>query len=788
MNHGRKRFMKIIGKLRHKQQQNEAPLAILKDTIILPHLVGSINAPSASEEGLVKAAGINKLFVLAYPVEEGSGLRSFGVLSRILQGLRMPDGTTRLVVEASERVKIGGIRQHNGVNFVAYDILPDYKNDAIVARLCEQLKKEFSFYAKEHNINEDVIESVNKSKGPEEVFSRVLIAVNALSVNEKVEIFSIDDIKQRFESLISLMDSENEIHILKRNINDRIRQKMAKRNRDFFLQEQLKEINNELNDGKADLSGVSELEEKFTALTLTKEAESKVKKELLHLKRLQPMTPEAGMLRSYLETVADLPWGHYKEDTLSLKEAENILNNEHYGLEKPKERILDFIAVRKIAPQVRGPILCFVGPPGVGKTSLASSIARALNRDFVRLSLGGVRDETEIRGHRRTYLGSLPGKIIQAFQKIDSANPVFLLDEIDKMSADSHRGDPASALLETLDPEQNKTFTDTYLELGFDLSRVLFIATANSLSGIPYPLLDRLEVIELSGYTELEKSEIARRFLIPKQLKENGIEQAELTLSSEAMQTLIREYTNESGVRNLERELSRLIRKIIRRKLYNGELQDGKEIDKPLHEAIDKALLYELLGKPKYYNDELLPLSTGMAMGLAWTERGGVALPIEAHLMAGSGRLDLTGKLGEVMKESAQIAYSFIRSYMEKRGFDADFFKNKDIHIHAPEGAVPKDGPSAGITIASALYSAISGKTMRKGVAMTGELTLSGQLLPIGGLKEKSLAAHRHHYNTVLISRRNERDLDEIPKEVFEEMDFKTFDTADEALTFLFDI
>jgi ATP-dependent Lon protease len=586
--------------------------------------------------------------------------------------------------------------------------------------------------------------------------------------------------------MVALITSENELLTLKNTINDGIKQQMAKRNRDFLLQEQLKEINHQLNKGKGDYSGLNELKNRLTNLKLSDEAKAKVKKELAHLELLQPMTPEAGMIRHYLEVIADLPWENYTTDNLSLNEAESLLNREHYGLEKVKERILDFIAVRKISNTIRGPILCLLGPPGVGKTSLAQSIAHALSRNFVRLSLGGMRDESEIRGHRRSYLGALPGKIIQALQKTHSANPVFLLDEIDKMSRDSRHGDPANALLELLDSDLNKNFTDTFIELGFNLSQTLFIATANSLSAIPYPLLDRLEIIELTGYTEQEKEQIATHFIIPKQLKENGLTNSTLTLNSKAYSSLIQGYTNESGVRGLERTIGQLIRKLIRQKLNVDEKEKLGENLFTLNAQIDTDQIISLLGRPKYHNSPLLIPCAGVAVGLAWTERGGAILPIEAHLITGNGKLNLTGKLGKVMQESAQIATSFIRNYLEKEGYKANFFKHHDIHIHAPQGATPKDGPSAGITIACALYSAITGKIITMPVAMTGELSLLGQLLPIGGLKEKALAAHRHHYTTLIIAKTNEDDLVDIPAEIAQQLTFKTFTTAGEVIDFLF--
>jgi ATP-dependent Lon protease len=559
---------------------------------------------------------------------------------------------------------------------------------------------------------------------------------------------------------------------MERKIHLRVRKQMEKTQKEYYLREQMKAIQKELGDKDDRAAEVEELREKIKKLDLPAEVEEKALHEVNRLAKMPPMVAEAVVVRNYLDWLIALPWNKFTEDHLDLKEAERILNEDHYGLEKVKERILEYLAVCKLTKELKGPILCLIGPPGVGKTSLARSIARAMNRNFVRFSLGGVRDEAEIRGHRRTYVGAMPGKIIQSIRQAGSKNPVVLLDEIDKMSMD-FRGDPSSALLEVLDPEQNSAFGDHYMEVTFDLSKVLFITTANTYHGIPRPLLDRMEVIELSGYTEEEKVQIAQRHLLPKQIKQHGLDQDDLQLAETTLRKVIRSYTRESGVRNLERELARIIRKAVR-KIVEGH-------DTPLR--IGKQNLEKYLGAPKYrYGVNEEEERVGVVTGLAWTEVGGDLLNIEVSAVKGKGQLLLTGKLGEVMRESAQAAVSYIRSRVAQFGIAEDFNEHTDLHIHVPEGAIPKDGPSAGITMATAVVSALSNTPVRSDIAMTGEITLRGRVLPIGGLKEKVLAAHRGGIKKIIIPRENKKDLEEIPANIARKLQFVLVDEMDEVI------
>ncbi len=599
---------------------------------------------------------------------------------------------------------------------------------------------------------------------------------------------------------------------MKQDIDGRVRNRMEQTQKDYFLNEQLKEINKELGNEEEDPTGNKELKERLEKLDLPKEVRKKSQLELKRLNRLQPMAPESGVLRTYLEWIADLPWNIHTHDSHNLQEAWRILEKDHYDLKQAKERILDFIAVRQMNQGSRGAILCLTGPPGTGKTSLGRSVARALNREFVRISLGGVRDEAEIRGHRKTYVGALPGRIIQSLKKAGSSNPVFLLDEIDKMSND-FRGDPAAALLEVLDPEQNSTFTDHYLEVPYDLSRVMFITTANSLHNIPRALLDRMEVIEIPGYTEYEKINIAKYFILPKQLQLMGLERIDVNFDEDAFKTIINRFTMEAGVRNLEKQISQVIRKLLRRELKIYQSRAGRYIlnSQSIHQYqqfystksgfseedqrlpkgslkkdVDSRLVEELLGKPIFdENDFQLENHPGLSIGMAWTEVGGRILPVEVALLDGSGKLILTGKLGDVMKESAQIALSYLRKHANKWKIPIDFNEKRDIHIHVPEGAIPKDGPSAGITMTSALLSALLDKPLRKNVAMTGEITLTGRLLPIGGVKEKILAAHRNKIKSIVLPEKNRKDTDDLPQEVKDNLEFHYFSSVNEALEFL---
>ncbi|MFA5881195.1 MAG: endopeptidase La, partial [Eubacteriales bacterium] len=580
------------------------------------------------------------------------------------------------------------------------------------------------------------------------------------------------DISRRLEILCEIVAKEMEILELERKISLRVRKQMEKTQKEYYLREQLKAIQKELGEKDERVAEGEEYRDKIAKIKLSKEVAEKALKEVERLEKMPPMAAESGVIRTYLDWLLVLPWNKRTKDRLDINKAEIILNEDHYGLDKVKERILEYLAIRKLAKKMKGPILCFIGPPGVGKTSLAKSVARALERKFVRMSLGGVRDEAEIRGHRRTYVGALPGRIIQGIRQAGSNNPVFLLDEIDKMSMD-FRGDPSSALLEVLDPEQNHTFSDHYIEAAFDLSNVMFITTANTMHPIPRALLDRMEVIYLSGYTEEEKVNIALKYLIPKQMKEHGMKPKMLSISENTVRKIIREYTREAGVRNLERQIAAVCRKSVR------EIVQGKT--KHVKATIQN--LEHYLGIPRFrYGTAEKEDEVGIATGLAWTETGGDVLAIEVTAVRGSGKLTLTGKLGDVMKESAQAGFSYVRSKADELNISQDFYEKYDIHIHVPEGAIPKDGPSAGITMATAIASALTNRQTHRELAMTGEITLRGRVLPIGGVKEKVLAAHRAGIKTVMLPLENKKDLEEIPQKVKSKLEFVFVEHMDEVL------
>jgi ATP-dependent Lon protease len=596
-----------------------------------------------------------------------------------------------------------------------------------------------------------------------------------LKLNDKQAILETESALDRLKKLYELMEAEIEILQIEKKIRTRVKKQMERTQKEYYLNEQMQAIQKELGEKDDYKTELGEIEEKLKKKKMSKEAMEKAQKELRKLKLMSPMSAEATVVRNYIDWMLSLPWFEDTKDKLDIEEAERILEEDHYGLKKPKERILEYLAVQALVKKIKGPILCFVGPPGVGKTSLAKSIARATARNFVRLSLGGVRDEAEIRGHRRTYIGALPGKIIQHMKKAGSGNPVFLLDEVDKMSTD-FRGDPSAALLEVLDPEQNNTFNDHYLDVDYDLSRVMFITTANTLPGIPLPLQDRMEIIRLPGYTDYEKLNIATQFLIPKQMRENGLDQVDIKFSEGAIRTVMDRYTREAGVRNLEREIASVCRKLAKR-----VLKEGKDIKI----RVTPKGVQEYLGVPRYRRGELEEEDRiGLTTGLAWTEVGGELLQTEVTVMPGKGKLIITGKLGDVMQESAQAALSYVRSRASLFGIDPTFPEKKDIHIHVPEGATPKDGPSAGITMATSLVSALTGVPVRRDVAMTGEITLRGRVLPVGGLKEKVIAAHRGKVKMVIIPEENEKDLKEIPKAIAKTIEFHTVCHMDEVLRY----
>ncbi len=754
------------------------PLLPLRGMIVFPYMVVPLDVGREKSINALEAAMVNeRLIVLAAQRQakvnepDQDDIFSVGTVAEIKQLLKLPDGTIRVLVEGLYRVRI--------VEYLHFD--PYYAVRLAQVEETNEKDSEIEALVRSTLFHFEQYTKLNK-KSPPEVLSSVLaiddparladvIASHLnLKVEEKQSILEAFSAKERLETLCGILMKEIDILELERKIHLRVRKQMEKTQKEYYLREQMKAIQKELGEADERAAEVEELRAKLAELNLPKEADEKVKKELERLAKMPPLAAEAVVVRNYIDWVMSLPWNTLTEDRLDIQAAEAILNEDHFGLEKVKERILEYLAVCQLTKELKGPILCLIGPPGVGKTSLAKSVARALNRKFVRFSLGGVRDEAEIRGHRRTYVGAMPGKIIQIMKQAGSRNPVILLDEIDKMSTD-FRGDPSAALLEVLDPEQNSNFGDHYLEIPFDLSKVLFMTTANVYHTIPRPLLDRMEVIQLSGYTEAEKVEIAKRHLLPKQAKEHGLSKKTLVVSDDVLHQIINKYTRESGVRGLERQLANLCRKATK-EIVQGTKRTVRVTPKNLE---------KFLGAPKYrYNLAETTDQVGLATGLAWTEVGGDILSVEVSLVKGKGTLILTGKLGEVMRESAQAAFSYIRSRAKELGIEEDFHERYDVHIHVPEGAIPKDGPSAGITIATAIVSALTDRPVRKEVAMTGEITLRGRVLPIGGLKEKVLAAHRGGIKKVLVPKENKKDLEEIPANIAAEIEIVLVDSMDE--------
>ena len=753
-------------------KKNELPMIPLKDLVVFPQMVvpffvGRKRSVKAVEEAMGRGKIIFLTTQKTENVEEPTqdDIYQVGTVARILQMLKLPDGTNRILVEGSERASIVRIIENQSIFEVA--VKPIRENIEVnpqISALIRTVQREFSKYAGLlKKVPDEVVSSVDKIETPDRLVDTVCANI-PLKVNLKMELLAITDTVNRLERLSTILIGEAEILELQNRLQSKVRKKLEKSQKDYFLNEQLKEIQKELGNEKDDPTGANELTEKLKAKGLPEEVLTKSMREVKRLARLQPISPETGVLRNYLEWICDLPWKEFSPDNKDIEKARKVLDEDHYGLEKAKDRILDFIAVRQLREKVKGPILCFVGPPGTGKTSLGRSVARCLGREFVRLSLGGVRDEAEIRGHRKTYIGALPGKIIQSMRRVKTCNPVFLLDEIDKMSSD-YRGDPAAAMLEVLDPEQNFAFMDHYLEVQYNLSDVMFITTANSVHNIPYALRDRMEIIEISGYTELEKEKIATQFLIPKQLEENGLAWANIKFHKNAILKIIRNYTLESGVRNLEREIANIFRKVARRAVKK-ELPLSEEEMRDFRITVSSQGVESYLGRIKHQEAGVkLEPAPGLAYGLAWTEMGGTMLPVEIVLIKGKGEFFLTGNLGDVMKESAHTALSFLRANTGIFNIPDDFLDDRDLHIHVPEGAIPKDGPSAGITITAALVSAITGLSVKSNHAMTGEITLTGRLLPIGRVKEKVLAAHRNKMTHILMPELNRKDTCELPKE-----------------------
>ncbi len=759
---------------------NGMPVLPLRDVVVYPHMV--IPLFVGREKSIValdRAMKADKRILLVAQKQADvddpkvQDLYSVGTVATILQLLKLPDGTVKVLVEGVDRANIDQMVE--GEFFLAkVTALPDVERyeEREMDVLTRSVITQFEQYVK---LNKKVPPEILTSLAGIEQAGRLADTVAAhmsLKLSEKQKVLEIPDVRKRLEHMLAVIEGEMDVLQIEKRIRGRVKQQMEKSQREYYLNEQMKAIQKELGELDDAPNEIGELEKRIKAAGMPKEARAKANSELAKLKLMSPMSAEATVVRNYIDWLVKSPWKKRSKVHLDITAAEKVLEQDHYGLEKVKERIVEYLAVQQRVKNLRGPILCLVGPPGVGKTSLGQSIARSTNRKFVRMSLGGVRDEAEIRGHRRTYIGSMPGKIIQNLAKCGVRNPLFLLDEIDKMSTD-FRGDPSSALLEVLDPEQNGTFNDHYLEVDFDLSEVMFVCTANSLN-IPAPLLDRMEVIRIPGYTEDEKSNIARRYLLPKQVKQNGLKVDELVVADTAIQDMIRYYTREAGVRNLERELSKISRKAVKQLLLNPA-------EKTV--TVDTENLDDYLGVRRFrYGKAEESNRVGQVTGLAWTEVGGELLTIEAAVVAGKGKLTHTGQLGEVMQESIQAAMTVVRSRSSMLGLETDFYQKADVHIHVPEGATPKDGPSAGIGMCTALISALTKIPVRSDVAMTGEITLRGEVLPIGGLKEKLLAAHRGGITVVLIPDDNVKDLAEIPDNIKEKLDIRSVKWIDEVL------
>ena len=763
-----------------KTKKRMIPLLPLRGILVFPYMiihldVGREKSISALEEAMVD----DRMIMLAAQKDaqndnpEPEDIFQVGTVAEIKQLLKLPGGTIRVLVEGLHRAEIvsyGEMDPYYQVEIREFEE-PQGKTPEVEA-LTRTAVSQFEQWVKlSKKIPPETLVSVVVVEEPGRLAD--LIASHlSLKVEDKQALLDAVDVKERLSKLCDILGREMEILELEKKINVRVRKQMEKTQKEYYLREQLKAIQKELGDKDDRTAEADEYRERMKEQDFPKDVQEKIQKEIERLEKMPSMVAESAVIRTYLDWLLTLPWSKESEDRLDIDVAEETLEEDHYGLEKVKERILEYLSIRKLTEKMKGPILCLVGPPGVGKTSLARSVARAMERKFVRVSLGGVRDEAEIRGHRRTYVGALPGRIIQGIRTAGSKNPVFLLDEIDKMSAD-FRGDPSSALLEVLDPEQNNTFSDHYIELPYDLSRVLWIVTANVMHNIPRPLLDRMEIIHIPGYTEEEKVQIAKRYLIEKQVRDHGLTDKQIVFSEGTLQKVIREYTREAGVRGLERNIAAICRKVARQIVQN----------KKKNVRVTAQNLHTFLGSQKYRSRQAeLTDQVGVSTGLAWTEVGGDVLPTEVSVMKGKGTLLLTGQLGEVMRESAQAGFSYIRSRANDFGIEPDFQEKTDIHIHLPEGAIPKDGPSAGITMATAVVSALTGRAVRSDLAMTGEITLRGRVLPVGGIKEKVLAAHRIGIKTIMMPKENKRDLEELPANVKKAIEFILVEHMDEVL------
>ncbi|KYG66542.1 endopeptidase La [Bdellovibrio bacteriovorus] len=795
----------------------QLPLLPLRDLIIFPHMmmplfVGREKSINALEEAMSKQTDI----VLAAQKDaktnnpEPKDIFAIGTVGTIIQLLRLPDGTVKVLVEGKRRVKIKNFVNNENFFMVAVENLDEDNTNIVEAQaLVRSVKSTFETYVKlNKRIPPEILMRVSTIENPGELADIIVAQLN-LKLEDKQNVLEIIDASKRLEHLLNLMTGEIEILEVEKKIRTRVKKQMERSQKEYYLNEQMQAIQKELGEKDDYQAELQDLEIKTKNKKMSQEAKDKVMKEIKKLKMMSPMSAEATVVRNYIDWVLSLPWADYSEEKHDVKNAQRILDNDHWGLEKVKDRILEYLAVLSISKDMKGPILCLAGPPGVGKTSLARSIAESLNRQFARISLGGVRDEAEIRGHRKTYVGAMPGKILQALRKVDKGNPLVLLDEIDKMAND-FRGDPSAAMLEVLDPEQNSNFQDHYLELEYDLSKVMFIATANSLHTIPRPLLDRMEIINLEGYIEQEKFHIAKNYLVPKQLENHGLKDYKVTIKDETIRDVIRYYTREAGVRNLERQFANVARKVAKEivmgeavETFKADTKTDKKSSKKATKSTGKTAaasktqgfvvtpqkLVELLGPHKYkFGIIETENEIGMTNGMAWTEVGGDLLSVEVSVVPGKGKFTVTGQLGDVMKESCSAAMSYVRSRGPLFGLDKEYFSNIDVHIHLPEGAVPKDGPSAGIALTTSIVSAIMKVPVKRTVAMTGEISLRGRVMAIGGLKEKILAAHRGGIKIIICPKENEKDLKDIPKDVMKDLKVILVDHVDQVLINALDI
>ncbi|MEV2685882.1 endopeptidase La [Paenibacillus larvae] len=764
----------------NKLKVRRLPLLPLRGLLVYPSMVlhldvGREKSVKALEKAMVDDSMILLCSQSEVNIEEPNtdDIYRIGTISKVRQMLKLPNGTIRVLVEGIMRAEVTEYMANDEFYEVTAKELPEESgDDPEIDALMRTVLTQFEHYIQlSKKVTPETLAAVSDIDDAGRL-ADVISSHLPLKIKDKQEVLETIDVGKRLEKLLAILNNEREVLELERKISQRVKKQMEKTQKEYYLREQMKAIQKELGEKEGRAGEAQELRAKLEEKQVPEKVEDKIEKEIDRLEKMPSSSAEGSVVRNYIDWLLSLPWNQKTPDDLDIHKAEEILDADHYGLEKPKERVLEYLAVQKLVQKLKGPILCLVGPPGVGKTSIARSIARSMGREFVRISLGGVRDEAEIRGHRRTYVGAMPGRIIQGMKQAGSLNPVFLLDEIDKMSMD-FRGDPSAALLEVLDPEQNNTFSDHFIEIPFDLSNVMFITTANAVHNIPRPLLDRMEMLYIPGYTEIEKLEISRKYLLPKQRRDHGLQENQLTVGEDALMQIIRGYTREAGVRGLEQQLASVCRKAAKKIVSYPDL----EVE------VSKGDLDDYLGSPKFrYNLAEEQDQVGAVTGLAWTEVGGDTLTIEVTIMEGSGKLTLTGKLGDVMKESAQAAFSYSRSKAKELNIAPDFHEKYDIHIHIPEGAIPKDGPSAGISMCTALISALTQIPVSREVAMTGEITLRGRVLPIGGLKEKTLAAHRAGIRKVVIPKDNEKDIQDIPESVREELAFYPVSHMNEVL------